>query len=200
MEPWQDGSRPSEQSGQPTVDPIPFTSGVLFSEEHLPLVADFTCAKPGQEETRFEQDVSAWLKDTRAGALMAVRLALSEVRLFFCPQTRALMGYGAIGKETWRFADGSEIVLWVLQFAGVHTNFRHQANMPSDARFGKRLLRGMLQEVQNRGGCKQVGLFVDPENPMKDWYRDKFQFQELDIERDGNRTWARMVRPLIDRT
>ena len=74
MNPGQDAGQPNEPSGNPSVDPILFTSGVLFSEEHMPLVADFTCAKPGERETRYEQDVSEWLKDRRAGALEAVRL------------------------------------------------------------------------------------------------------------------------------
>jgi ribosomal protein S18 acetylase RimI-like enzyme len=196
MNPEQDASRPNEPSGHPPVDPIPFTSGLLLAEEHMPLVEDFTCAKPGEPETRYEQDVSEWLKDRRAGALEAARLGLSEVRLFFCPQTHALIAYAAIGLESWRFPDGAEAPIWVLQYAGVHTNFRCQANLPREARFGKRLLRGMLREVQQRGGSSLVGLFVDPDNPMRSWYRDKFHFQELDLEPDGERNWVRMVRAI----
>jgi ribosomal protein S18 acetylase RimI-like enzyme len=196
MDPRQDTNEPRQQPARPAVDPIPFTSGVLLTEGHLPLVADFTCAAPGMAETRFEQDVSMWLKDPQGGALMAVRLELSEVRLFFCPRNRALMGYGAIGIEEWRFPDGSTVRVWVLQYAGVHTNFRHQANIDSNARFGRRLLAGMLREVQIRGGCEQIGLFVDPENPARARYRDELLFRELDVEQDGDRRWVRMVRPL----
>jgi ribosomal protein S18 acetylase RimI-like enzyme len=162
----------------------------------MPIVAEFTCARPGHEETRFEQDVSEWLKDARAGALEAVRLGLSEVRLFFCPTTHALIAYGALGKETWRFPDGREVLIWVLQYAGVHRDFRHRPDGDVNARFGKRLLNGMLKEVQDRGGCAYIGLFVDPENPMKDWYRESLAFQELDREQDGDRTWVRMIRAL----
>jgi ribosomal protein S18 acetylase RimI-like enzyme len=189
--------RPIARSSQPATEPVPFASGELLTRAHTSFVDTFTCARPGMTATLFEQDVSDWLKDRRAGAFEAVRLRLSEVRLFFCPHSHALMGYGAIGMEKWRFPDDVEVPLWVLQYAGVHTQFRHQQNIASEARFGKRLLRGMLEEVRARGTCKQVGLFVDPENPMKDWYRDNFLFQELDIEQDGDRTWVRMVRAIL---
>ena len=106
------------------------------------------------------------------------------------------MGYGAIGKEDWRFPDETVVRLWVLQYAGVHTNFRHQPNVSGNARFGRRLLNGMLREVQMRGGCRQIGLFVDPENPALARYRDDFLFRVLDEEQDGDRRWVRMVRPL----
>jgi ribosomal protein S18 acetylase RimI-like enzyme len=188
--------QPSKNVGLSSVDPIPFTSGVLLTEEHLSVIADFTCAAPGMPETRFERDVSEWLKDTRAGAFMAVRLGLSEVRLFFCAQTGALIGYGAIGVEPWRFPDSSYVALWVLQYAGVHTNFRHLPNVSSNSRFGRRLITGMLKETEARGGCGQVGLFVDPENPAKNRYRDELLFRLLDEEQDGDRRWMRMVRPL----
>ena len=197
MEASPDEGRSNAPSSRPSTDPVPFTSGELLTQAHLSVVDTFTCARPGMSESPFEQDVSGWLQDRRAGAFEAARLRLSEVRLFFCPDSHALMGYGAIGTEKWRFPDGLEVPLWVLQYAGVHTQFRHQPNVASDARFGKRLLRGMLEEVRARGTCKQVGLFVAPENPMKDWYRDHFHFQELDIEKDGDRTWVRMVRAII---
>jgi ribosomal protein S18 acetylase RimI-like enzyme len=187
---------PGKDTLRPAVEPLPFTSGVLFTEEHLPLVADFTCAAPGEPETQFERDVSEWLKDRRGGALEAMRLGLSEVRLFFCPQTNKLMGSGAIGKEKWQFPDGSEVELWILQYAGVHTDFRRQPNVASHERFGRRLLAGMLHEAQTRGGCRYIGLFVDPTNPARDRYRDELLFRELDEEQDGDRRWLRMVRPL----
>jgi ribosomal protein S18 acetylase RimI-like enzyme len=193
----QDANRPSEQLGWLCIDPIPFTEGELLTEKHISLIADFTCASPGKSETRFEQDVSDWLKDLRGGAMTAARLNLSEVRLFFCPLTGALMGFGAIGVEPWRFPDGNYVALRVLQYAGVHTNFRQQPNIASNARFGRRLLAGMLREVQTRGGCGQIGLFVAPENPAKDRYRDDLKFTILDEEQDGDRRWVRMVRPLI---
>jgi hypothetical protein len=197
MEKGQKDAQPSKDADQPAVDPIPFTSGVLFTEEHLPLVVDFTCAAPGKPETQFERDVSEWLKDTQAGALMAIRLGLSEVRLFLCPNSGAIMAYGAIGVEPWRFPGGTYVALWVLQYAGVHTNFRQQPNVASHQRLGRRILAGMLKEVQTRGGCGQIGLFVDPANPAKDKYRDELLFRPLDEEQDGNRRWLRMVRPLI---
>ena len=197
MDPSLGEDRPSAPLSRSSTNSVPFTSGELMTRENISVVDTFTCARPGMSETLFERDVSDWLKDRRGGAFEAVRLQLSEVRLFFCPHSHALMGYGAIGMEKWRFPDDVEVPLWVLQYAGVHTQFRHQPNVASDARFGKRLLRGMLEEVRARGTCKQVGLFVAPENPMKDWYRDHFHFQELDIEKDGDRTWVRMVRAII---
>jgi ribosomal protein S18 acetylase RimI-like enzyme len=196
MEANQAEGQPGNRLGWLSVDPLPFTDGTLLEEEHIPIIYRFTCAKPGEPETRFEQDVSEWLKDLRAGAMMAVKLGLSEVRLFFCPDTNALMGYGAIGMETWTFPDGAAKKLWILQFAGVHTKFRFQAGVDSNARFGRRLLAGMLREVQMRGGCEHIGLFVDPGNPAKDKYRNDLGFETLDVEMDGDRQWVRMVRKL----
>jgi hypothetical protein len=195
MEANQAESQPSKKLGWLSVNPIAFTDGTPLTEEHIPIISRFTCAKPGEAETRFEQDVSDWLKDRQRGAMEAIRLDLSEVRLFFCPDTKALMGYGAIGMESWTFPDGPK-KLWVLQFAGVDTKFRFQAGVDSNARFGRRLLAGMLREVQKRGSCEQVGLFVAPENPAKDKYRNDMGFEPLDVEKDGDREWVRMVRKL----
>lgn len=196
MEAKQDESQPSKNLGWLSVFPIPFTDGIMLTGEHLPIISKFTCGKPGESETRFEKDVSDWLKDLQRGAYTAVKLGLSEVRLFFCPQTNELMGYGALGRETWTFPDGAEKELWILQYAGVDTKFRFQAGVKSNERFGRRLLAGMLTEVQKRGGCENVGLFVDPENPAMDKYRDDMGFEPLDTEKDSDREWVRMVRKL----
>lgn len=62
--------------------------------------------------------------------------------------------------------------------------------------FGTRLLSGMLKEVQDRGGCDQIGLFVDPDNPLRARHCAELGFQELDLEQDRDRSWVRMVRSL----
>lgn len=114
MDPRPSGERQDQSPSRSPVEPLSFSSGVLLGEEHLDVIAEFTCARRDHNETRFERDVSDWLKDTQGGALQAVRLGLSEVRLFFCQHTGALMGFGAIGMEKWRFPDGKEVPLWVL--------------------------------------------------------------------------------------
>lgn len=180
----------------PELLPISFTTGVEMTPAHLPEVAHFTCALPGKSEERFEQEVSDWLRDSAGGALEAIRLGRSEVRLFFCSESKALIAYGAIGIEDWSLSDGSTLKVWVLQYAGVHSNFR---GLPSDNpnyKFGKRLLHGMIQEMESRGGAAFVGLFVDPTNPARTIYHRDFGFQELDTETDGDRTWVRMIREL----
>lgn len=71
---------------KPYVEPISFMSGETLGDDNFHLVAEFTCAAPGQEEKPYERDVSEWLKNPgRGGAREAVRLGQTEVRLFFIP-------------------------------------------------------------------------------------------------------------------
>jgi hypothetical protein len=81
-------------------NPIRFDSGVLLGEDTFHLVRDFTCARPGHAEDRFEQDVSRWITNPgREGAREAVRLRLAEVRLYLHADGQ-LIGFGAIGPDS----------------------------------------------------------------------------------------------------
>jgi ribosomal protein S18 acetylase RimI-like enzyme len=180
------------------VDPIPFASGTLLDETNFHLVADFTCARPGHPEDRYEQDVSRWLKDQgRGGAREAIRLGLVEVRLYLHTDGRVI-GFGALGPETWVLADGKAVPLWLLHYFGVHTNFRHQPGVAREARYGRRILGGLVEEVERRGRVPFFGLYADPDNPAQELYKE-FHFQPIDVwpdPTDGGRPWVRMLRKL----
>src|SRR5262245_3350340 len=151
---------PSEpvQAGKPlprglvNVVATPFQDGTPLAEHNRHLVAGFTCAAPGQPETDWEREVSRWITDAGdTGAWQAVRLGVSDVRLF-CSGERRLIGYAAIGPDTWTLGDGEIIDLWMIQYVGVHTDFRYQQGVASNARPGRRIFRGMIEEVNERGG------------------------------------------------
>jgi GNAT superfamily N-acetyltransferase len=143
--------------------------------------------------------VSGWIKDTgRGGALEFVRLGLVEVRLYLDPDGR-LIGFGALGPATWTLADGTALRVWLLNFLGIHSNFRHQpSGTPREASYGRRILRGLIQEVERRGDAPLFALYVDPDNKARQLYQE-FGWTELDIWSDplgDGRAWVRMLRPI----
>ncbi len=143
--------------------------------------------------------MSVWIKDPgRGGALEFVRLGLVEVRLYLDPSGR-LIGFGAIGAATWTLADGTVLLVYLLNFLGVHTSFRHQpAGTPREASYGRRILRGLIHEVERRGDLPFFALYVDPDNKARQLY-EEFGWTELDVWSDpagDDRLWVRMLRPI----
>jgi hypothetical protein len=191
-------AKPVQEVSTPCLTPIPFESGVVLDEHNFHLVTGFTCARRGQAETRWERDVSWWLLDTgRGGAREAIRLGKSEVRLFFSDDQR-LIGYGAIGLEDWPVEGGGALTLGVLQYAGVHTDFRSPPGHPLPPRYGLRIIEGMIQEIKARWHPALLGLYVDPENPAKKDYLAA-NFKPIDTgevwtDPDDGRQWCRMMR------
>src|SRR5262249_28092772 len=95
-------------------------------------------------------------------------------------------------------ADQKKVPLWLLHFFGVHTQFRHQPDVPREARYGRRILGGLVEEVERRGQHDIFGLYVDPQNPAQSLY-EEFGFRRLDVwpdPEDNGRPWVRMVRPV----
>jgi hypothetical protein len=112
------------------VDPLAFASGVPLTEHNFHLVSGFTCARPGQPEDRYEEDVSRWLTDPGRGGAR------------------------------------------------------------------ERILGGLVEEVERRGRFPFFALYVDPDNPAQELYKE-FGFQVLDVWSDpawSARSWVRMVR------
>jgi hypothetical protein len=178
----------TQAPGPPDTSPIPFQSGAPLTEQNFSLVSDFTCNPPGRPENRYEEDVSRWIKDTgRGGALEASRLGLAEVRLYLTPDGR-LIGFAAIGPDTWRLSDGTDLPVCLLHYFAVHTAFRNQpADVPREASYGRRILRGLIQEVEQRGNAAFFALYVDPANPAGRLYAE-LGWKELDVLRGP--TWV----------
>ena len=190
-----------ESGSPPYLDPIPFSSGRLLSDETFPLIVGFTCNKAGHPETQFKLDVTEWLTAShKGGALEAVRLGLAEVRLFLAADRRVI-GYGAIGPVDWTFGE-TIVPLWLLHYFGVHTDFRSAKFADYRLSYGRRLLGGIIEEVVRRGDRKFIALYVDPQNPARGnpetntGFYPEFGFREIDAEVERGRTWVRMLRPL----
>jgi ribosomal protein S18 acetylase RimI-like enzyme len=176
------------------VDPLPPT--IRLDDCNFSDVRSFTCGRANQKEERWERDVSEWIKDPGpSGALYADRMGEAEVYLYY--EGNHLIGYGSIGVETWKDIENGEVIgrVSVLPYAGIHTNFRGQGG-PPERRYGRRILGGLIEEVDRRAANPWLFLYVDPENPARNLY-PLFGFEVYDEWPDdtGNgRIWLRMRR------
>ncbi len=188
-----DGAR--GPAGDVCCDPIAPTT--RLTEESFCAVTGFTCAKPGHPEEPYEKYLSDWITDTGPrGALAAVRNGDAEVFLYFDENDR-LIGFGSINAEDVKDEESGKILYrtYTLPSLAVHTNFRGQKG-PPEARFGHRIMLGLLREINRRCEFTTLLLYVDPANPARQWY-PTFGFEEIDAWPDpeeGGRTWIRMRR------
>lgn len=194
-------SAPQASAGLPYLNPIPFESGVALTDANFHLVTGFTCSRPGCSEDRYERDVSEWLTSPgKAGAIEAVRLGEAEVRLYL--HEGRLVGFGAIGDAQWNIK-GKVVPICLLHYFAVHTDFRHQPGVDRLESFGRRILGGLLEEVQRRSRYTFFALYVDPDNPAgrtddpdRLGLYPQFGFQKIDVMAEDGRQWVRMIRML----
>ena len=118
----QDSSEPAQRSGSPAYeDPIPPRTRLTALE--FADVVGFTCAAPGESETRWEKDVGDWFRNPgTGGALEAERLGEAEV--FVYHEGRNLMGYGSLGREEVRDAETGALVGTQFLFSDKMTGLR----------------------------------------------------------------------------
>jgi ribosomal protein S18 acetylase RimI-like enzyme len=175
------------------VAPLSFAEAELLGDDNWDLVAGFTCARPGCEETDYEREVSTWLTGTGSDtAREAIRLGMAEVGLHVYGGSE-VVGFAAIGTDNWSVEGGSALRVWLLHYFGVHTNYRG-----SGKRFGPRILKGALEEMSRRGGGDFAALYVAPENYHAIDLYDQAGFQCLDLWNDpeDGRSWLRMIKQL----
>jgi ribosomal protein S18 acetylase RimI-like enzyme len=98
--------------------------------------------------------------------------------------------------------DGDSLRLCLLHYFGVHTRFRHQPGVAREERYGRRILGGLIEEVDRRAELPFLGLYVDPANPARGLY-EEYGFRSLDEwpdpEEEG-RPWIRMLREIQPRS
>ena len=176
------------------VDPIrPETP---FGEHLLGEVGNFTCGKPDAVDERWETDVSEWIKDPGPfGALGAIRTQAAEVWLYHLDGK--LLGFGSIGTEELVFPDSTNsTMVYTLPCLGIHTQFRSQKFDPPNRSYGRRILGGLIEEVERRGQFPWLLLYVDPDNPARKLYME-FGFRDIgQWTDDSERIWMRMIRPI----
>lgn len=108
------------------------------------------------------------------------------------------MGYAAISQACWDLDQGKQLNLALIDYCGIHTRFRHQAGVPKEARYGRRVFGGTIEEIERRWAPPYIGLFVHPENEGAYKLYLDFGFKDIGRWRDpeDNRDWIRMPRSL----
>jgi hypothetical protein len=182
-----------------TVSTAPILPNRPFTEDDLQLVATFCCCEDPNNEKRWEKDVNHWIKAPVGGngAVDAIRLGRTHVWLYHDQRNR-LIGYGSLGVEDVALSDESKVQLWGIPCFGIQTEFqRHPEGSNKEARFGRRIFRGLIAEAQRRN-IPNLFLYVDPENKKaKDGFYPIFGFTKFaDIVEDG-REWVLMHRSLL---
>lgn len=188
--PVHEGNSPK---GPPYLNPWHFRSGTQLSESNFSIVNGFTCSKPGKIELPFERDVTDWLTKTgRAGAREAIRLGIAEV-VAYLNESQKLVGFAAIGQENWQI-NGRTFGIWLLHYFGVNGEFRSQKETPREERYGRRIMGGIIEEIDLRNEHLFMALYCDIDNPAKTSFYPEFDFKEIDQVEEEGRIWCRMLR------
>ena len=196
---------PTQQAGvTPVAYAQPIPPQTPLTQANFSLVSGFTCGQPGAQETRWERDVSQWITATAGGAITAIQEdPPTEVWLYLDTDGR-LIGYSSLSHMPFPDPETGELIgtFYVLPYFGVHSNFRGQRGVPRELRYGRRILGGLIEEVERRGEYPQFLLYVDPANPARQGFYPDFGFVEWDqwIDTADHRTWVRMTRPIPLRT
>ncbi len=183
------------QSAAVYFDPIPPV--LRLTEQNFDLTRDFTCHKSGAAEERWEADLREWITDRGPrGALAAIRTG-DEVFLYFDEQNR-LVGFGSLGVQDFIDESTGSLIgkVHLIPYAAVHTDFRGQKG-PPEGRWGRRILGGLVEEVERRGQFPWLLLYVDPDNPARTRVYPLFGFVERkNIWTDplDGRQWVLMLR------
>jgi ribosomal protein S18 acetylase RimI-like enzyme len=179
--------------------PAPIPPGILFDASQFERVRDFSCARPGQAEERWEQDVSWWIKAPlgEGGALDAVRDKTAEVWLYLDDQEN-LIGFISLGVAPVDTTTASTLPssVYTVPYFGIHTKFRGQPDGPREQRHAWRIFQGLIDEAERRGNNTTLTLYVDPANPAYQGFYPLFGFVEVDRVTIGDREWVRMARRL----
>jgi ribosomal protein S18 acetylase RimI-like enzyme len=96
---------------------------------------------------------------------------LGEVEVYVYYEGPNLIGYGSLGKEEVRNAETGALLglVHVLPYLAVHSQFRRQKGLGKKS-WGRRILGGLIEEVERRAEYPWLFLYVDPENPAKGFY------------------------------
>ncbi len=171
---------------------------LLLSATNFQRTADFICARRGEPETRWEQDVSAWLKAPLGtdGALDAIMDGQVEVWLYEDADHR-LVGFASLGIALLSpmNLNGEPVTTYSVPYFGIHTDFRGKPDGPREQRYAWRIFQGLIDEAERRGEHPLLTLFVDPENPAYQGFYPLFGFVEVDRVTIGDRQWVRMGAP-----
>jgi len=74
---------------------VPLSPTQPLTTSNHRLIAGFTCGRAGQQETRWERDVSDWINNTGSGgALDAIGLQPPTEVFLFQNDARSVMAYG----------------------------------------------------------------------------------------------------------
>jgi ribosomal protein S18 acetylase RimI-like enzyme len=170
-----------------------------LSAANFPRTAGFTCARRGEPETRWEQDVSEWLRAPlgSGGALDAITEGQAEVWLYEDADSR-LVGFGSLGIALLPPITPGDVpmMVYAIPYFGIHTDFRGKPDGPREQRYAWRIFQGLIDEAERRGEYPLLTLYVDPENPAYRGFYPPFGFQEVERITIGEREWVRMARRL----
>jgi ribosomal protein S18 acetylase RimI-like enzyme len=181
----------------PKLAPIP--PGILFDASQFERIRDFSCARAGHAEERWEQDVSEWIKAPHGehGALDAVRDKIADVWLYEDEEGNLIgftsLGIGVVDTTT---AATLPATVYTVPYFGIHTNFRGKPDGPREQRYAWRIFQGLIDEAERRGKYTTLTLYVDPANPAYQGFYPLFGFEEVDRVAIGEREWVRMARQL----
>lgn len=168
-----------------------------FSAAHFPLVADFSCAKPGQMETPWEQCVSSWIKapPNTGGALDAIKHEFSWVWLYLDDNDpKKVIGFTSLGVQPL-----NDEVRLVIPYFGMSGLYRAKKDEPLSTRFAYRIFAGLLWFALMHRADTHVFLEVDPSNPARTKFYPQFGFVEVEeyVDETGAR-WVVMAHRLRD--
>lgn len=175
------------------------TFGVkTFEEDSFQFTEGFSCAYPGQNETRWEKFVSQWITCPcgAGGARDAVSYG-TRVYLYFEdnePSKENLIGFTSLGVQSFVKDDGATERRLMIPCLGVSSAFRGNRGLPKNERFGPRLFAGILAIANERREFTHVYLEVDPENPAREKLYEPFGFVSIETYADDGQEWIVMAR------
>ena len=95
----EETASPTEKPAPPAkAAPAPLPPDLPFSRARAPLVANFTCARPGTEERPWEADARTWITALpgEGGAIDVVEVDGSDVWLYLA-DTGKVIGFASLG-------------------------------------------------------------------------------------------------------
>jgi GNAT superfamily N-acetyltransferase len=136
---------------------------IPFTEDLLPVVADFDC---GSEV--YEVEVSDWIKNKGPGCVLDAMNKFGTQVWLYVNDENEVVGFGSLGTTKWNWPESTtkpRIPVNLIPAVAIRKSFWGKPEGPPEERYSTQMMRDLIAEARkNTGVAPVLGLFVHPRN------------------------------------